>query len=322
MNKTKKNKTKKNKTKKLYTYNLSKQIDAGYLQVSNLHSIYYSCYGNKNGIPLLVIHGGPGGSSLSKKTSIYNPRKYFIVLVDQRGCGKSKPFGELRENNTDELIKDFEKLRKHLHIKKWILCGGSWGSTLALVYAIRHPSVVRKMFISGIGLGIVKKDNSKAGKEFFPDEYDKFQSFIPKKERNNLIKAYGKRFFGNYSKKIKDKAHLRWSMWEQKINSVKTKKESDIRKKIKDELYNGSKIQMHYYLHNQYLPKNYILNNIKKIKSIPTYIIQGRFDCQTKAENAYNLHKALPKSKLFFTNGGHSDLINKAMTYKILKKYG
>jgi proline iminopeptidase len=333
MNKTKNNKTKKNKTRKLYTYNLSKQIEAGYLQVSNLHSIYYSYYGNKNGIPLLVIHGGPGGSSSSKKTTIYNPKKYFIVLVDQRGCGKSKPFGELRENNTDELIKDFEKLRKHLHIKKWILCGGSWGSTLALVYAIRHPSVVRKMFISGIFLGDnseihnVQGNNGQFGtRSFFPKAYEEYSSFIPKKEQSNLLKAYMRRFQGKLGKTIKNKAHMKWSLWEKTISSVRERSNKTMKNKLKlNNVYKTlSMIECHYFLKNCFLSKDYILKNCYKIKHIPTYIIQGHYDLICYPIYAYNLHKALPKSKLFFTNGGHSDIdkSNKKTKYDVLKKYG
>ena len=334
MNKTKKNKQKKNKTKKLYTYKLSKKIEDGHLQVSNLHSIYYSCYGNKNGMPLLIIHGGPGGMLTQKNTQKYNPRKYFIILVDQRGCGKSKPFGELRENNTDELVKDFEKLRKHLHIKKWILCGGSWGSTLALVYAIRHPSVVRKMFVSGIFLGNnseVKnvqgnKSTLKGAREFFPRAHEEYETFIPRKERSNILKAYMRRFQGKLGKTIKNKAHMKWATWETTINSVTKKSNKAMKRKLKlNNLYKTmSMIECHYFLHNCFLPKNYILKNTYKIKHIPTYIVQGHFDLVCYPINAYMLHKALPKSKLFFTNGGHAliDKENAKTQYKVMKKYG
>lgn len=334
MNKTKKNIKKKNKTKKLYTYTQSKQIEAGYLKVSNLHSIYYSCYGNKNGIPLLVVHGGPGGMLTQKISQRYNPKKYFIVLVDQRGCGKSKPFGELRENNTDELVKDFEKLRKHLHIKKWILCGGSWGSTLALVYAIRHPNNVRKLFISGIFLGKnteisqVQGNNAslKGARDFFPMAHEEYESFIPKKERGNIMKAYMRRFQGKLGKTIKNKAHMKWSMWENTINSVTEKSKKTLKRKLKlNNVYKTmSMIECHYFLHHCFLPKNYILKNCYKIKHIPLYIVQGHFDLVCYPIYAYTLHKALPKSKLFFTNGGHSliDKENAKTQYEVMKKYG
>ena len=332
--KTKKNKTKKNKTKKLYTYKLSDKIKDGYLKVSNLHSIYYSCYGNKNGIPLLVVHGGPGGMLTKKISQRYNPKKYFIVLVDQRGCGKSKPLGELRENNTDELVKDFEKLRKHLHIKKWILCGGSWGSTLALVYAIRHPNNVRKLFISGIFLGKNTEisqvqgnnPNLKGARDFFPMAHEEYESFIPKKERGNLMKAYMRRFQGKLGKTIKNKAHMKWSMWESTINSVTEKSKKTMKRKLKlNNVYKTmSMIECHYFLHDCFLPKNYILKNCYKIKHIPTYIVQGHFDLVCYPIYAYTLHKALPKSKLFFTNGGHTliDKENAKTQYEVMKKYG
>ena len=332
--KTKKNTTKRNKTKKIYNYKLSKKITDGHLKVSNLHSIYYSCYGNKNGIPLLVIHGGPGGMLKQKNSQKYNPKKYFIVLVDQRGCGKSTPFGELQENNTDELVKDFEKLRKHLNIKKWTLCGGSWGSTLSLIYAIRHPSVIRKLFVSGIFLGnnyevhnVQGGNNGQFGtKAFFPKAYDDYESFIPKKERGNLLKAYMRRFQGKLGKTVKNKAHMKWSLWENTINSVTEKSKKTMKKRLKiNNVYKTlSMIECHYFLNNCFIPKNYILKNIHKIKHIPTYIIQGHFDLVCYPINAYMLHKALPKSKLFFTNGGHSliDTINAKTHYDVMKKYG
>ena len=331
--KTKKNKSKKNKTKKSYCYTLSKKITDGHVKVSNLHSIYYSCYGNKNGIPLLVVHGGPGGMVTKKHSQLYNPKKYFIVLVDQRGCGKSLPFGELRENNTDELVKDFEKIRKHLNIKKWILCGGSWGSTLALVYAIRHPSAIRKLFVSGVFLGnnleieSLQGGNEKLGaKAFFPKAYDEYESFIPKKERGNLLKAYMRRFQGKLGKTVKNKAHMKWSLWERTINSVTEKSKKTMKKRLKlNNVYKTlSIIECHYFLNNCFLPENYILKNTHKIKHIPTYIIQGHFDLVCYPINAYMLHKALPKSKLFFTNGGHSliDKVNMKTSYEVLKKFG
>jgi len=331
--KTKKNTTKKNKTKKLYTYKLSKKITDGHLKVSNLHSIYYSCYGNKNGIPLLVVHGGPGGLLKKENSQRYNPNKYFIVLVDQRGCGKSTPFGELQENNTDELVNDFEKLRKHLNIKKWTLCGGSWGSTLSLIYAIRHPSAIRKLFVSGIFLGNnsevhnVQGNNGQFGtKSFFPKAYDEYESFIPKKERGNLLKAYMRRFKGKLGKTVKNKAHMKWSLWENTINSVTEKSKKTMKKKLKiNNMYKTlSMIECHYFLNNCFIAKDYILKNVHKIKHIPTYIIQGHFDLVCYPVNAYMLHKALPKSKLFFTNGGHSliDKINIKTHYEVLKKHG
>lgn len=344
MNKTKKNTScnkrnnktnnKKNKTRKTYKTYKPKFIKEGRLAVSNLHTIYYSCHGNENGIPLLIVHGGPGGKTNHKFAKAYNNKKYFIVMVDQRGCGKSTPFGELRQNNTDELVKDFEKIRKHLNVKKWILCGGSWGSTLSLVYAIKHPSVIRKMFISGIFLGENSEVHNVQGnnhdnygtRAFFPKAYEEYSSFIPKKERGNLLKAYMRRFKGKLGKTIKNKAHMKWAMWEYTINSVTEKSKKTMKKKLKlnNRYKTLSMIECHYFLKNCFLSKNYILKNAHKIKHIPTYIIQGHFDLVCYPIYAYKLHKALPNSKLFFTNGGHSviDSINGEVKNKIFKKYG
>lgn len=327
-NSSKKNKTRKNTSKK-YQYQLSKLIVKGLLPVSNLHSIAYSCYGNKNGKPLLIVHGGPGGLLEAKHTKAYNPKKYFIVIADQRGCGKSTPFGELKENTTQHLVDDFEKLRKHLNVKKWTLSGGSWGSTLALVYAIKHPDIIRKIFINGIFLGngeeIRKVQEGIGSKLFFPEEFEKYQNFIPKKERSNLMKAYMKRFQGKYGKTAKNKAHMNWALWENTINSVTRKSKKTMKKKLKqnDKYKTLSMIECHYFLNRCFLSKNYILNNVHKIKQIPTYIVQGHFDLVCYPIYAYKLHKALPNSKLFLTNGGHSNLdeINEKTKYEVMKKY-
>jgi proline iminopeptidase len=332
MNKTRKNisknKSKKNKTKK-YQYQLSTLLVKGVLPVSKLHSIAYSCYGNRKGKPLLIVHGGPGDLLEAKHTKAYNPKKYFIVIADQRGCGKSIPFGELKENTTQHLVDDFEKLRKHLNVKKWTLSGGSWGSTLALVYAIKHPDIIRKIFISGIFLGngeeIRKVQEGIGSKLFFPEEFEKYQNFIPKKERYNLMKAYMKRFQGKYGKTAKNKAHMNWALWENTINSVTRKSNKTMKKKLKqnNKYKTLSMIECHYFLNSCFLSKNYILNNIHKIKQIPTYIVQGHFDLVCYPIYAYKLHKALPNSKLFLTNGGHSNLdeINEKTKYEVMKKY-
>ena len=185
--------TRKNK-KNTYYYPQSKMLDSGYIK-SGVHSVYYSCYGNKNGKPVLVVHGGPGGGTSPKMTRIFNPKKYYIILVDQRGCGKSTPLGERKYNNTHELIKDFEKIRKKLNINKWMLCGGSWGSFLSLVYAVKHPSIVSEIVIRGIFLG--GKDeidwvNAGTGaNDFYPDKWEDYIKDIPENERDDLLKAYG-----------------------------------------------------------------------------------------------------------------------------------
>ena len=191
-------------------YPLIKPFKRSTLKVSDLHTISYELYGNIKGKPVLFVHGGPGGGTDSHCARFFNPKKYYIVLVDQRGCAKSKPFGETRENTTEDLINDFEKIRKLLNIKKWQLFGGSWGSTLSLAYAIAHPKVVTELVLRGI-FTFTKEEldwvqQGTGASLIFPEAWEYYKSVIPKDERDDYIKAFGKRFDGSMGEKEKDKA--------------------------------------------------------------------------------------------------------------------
>ena len=322
-------KTRKNK-KDVYYYPQSKMLESGYIK-SGIHSVYYSCYGNKNGKPVLVVHGGPGGGTLPKMTKIFNPKKYYIILVDQRGCGKSTPIGERRNNNTHELIKDFEKIRKKLNIKKWMLYGGSWGTFLSLVYAVKHPSIVSEMVIRGIFLGgkdEIEWVNAGTGANyFFPDKWEDYIKQIPENERSDLLKAYGRRFEGELGNKIKDKALYNWAKWELSISKLYPMKDTEIKKELtKNDLYKSfAMLEYHYFKNNCFVPKNYLRNKqiYKTLKNIPIEIVHGRYDIVCPPSSAYELHNYIPHSKLHFTQAGHaaSDLKNRNKLIEITDKY-
>ena len=199
--------------------NLFPQIEPrkkGFLQVSKIHSIYWERSGNPNGKKILVIHGGPGGGSQPRYRRYFNPEKFDIIQFDQRGCGSSRPFSELRENTTGDLVNDIEKLRVSLKVESWHLFGGSWGSTLALIYAIKNPSRVLSMTLRGIFL--CRKFEllwfyQYGASEIFPDEFEKYISVIPQYERENLIASFYK-YLTSKDIALRSKAAAAWTNWE------------------------------------------------------------------------------------------------------------
>lgn len=287
------------------------------LKVSDVHEIYYEEIGKKDGEPVVFLHGGPGGGTYPVFRRFFDPEYFHVTLFDQRGCGQSKPLGALEENNTEALIEDIEKLRKHLGIEKWIVFGGSWGSTLALCYAIKYPERVKALVLRGIFLNRQKDidwlfENDAAGK-IFPDYFEPYLNFIPEEERNNLVEAYYKRLtHENYD--IRLSAAKNWSNWENKISRLvytpNAKDDDEI-----DRMIAGARVECFYMLKKCFFDDdNYIINNLAKILPIPTFITHGRYDIVCNAENAWSLTKAWEqqsngkyKPELILTpNSGHS----------------
>ncbi|MDD1359058.1 prolyl aminopeptidase [Metamycoplasma hyosynoviae] len=282
----------------------------GFLEVSKLHKVYFQELGNKNGVPILFVHGGPGGSPSSDSSRFFDPDHYRIIIFHQRGCGKSLPSSEIRENTTMDLVSDIEKLREHLKIDSWILFGGSWGSTLSLVYAINYSKRVKAMILRGIFLGR-KEDQTFLYQEgssyFFPDAYEEFANFVPADERKDLIKAYSK-YLNSKNNKIAEQAAYHWAKWELGLITlypIDILEEILLDKKANLEL---ARLENHYFVNDLFLEDdNYILNNISKIKNIKTSIIHGRYDMDCRPESAYLLHKSLSNSTLHFVPAaGHS----------------
>ena len=291
------------------------------LQVSGLHTIYYSEHGNRNGKPVLFVHGGPGYPPIKGAHRFFHPDKYYIITVHQRGCGKSRPIAELRENTTQHLIEDFEKIRNKLNIQKWMLFGGSWGSTLSLAYAITYPDVVSELVIKGVFLATQDEVDwlysSSGAPNIFPESWNYFIGAFPNKtnKSDNYLDEYGKCFNGDYgNEKRKDCLH-RWSVWESSLKNLQVNNLNDIVEKEKNEedkheYEAGPIIEHHYIRNNCFLEPGFFFKteNINKIKHIPTVIVQGRYDIICPIDSAYKLHKLLPKSKLYITMAGHSSL--------------
>jgi len=296
-------------------------FEAGFLEVSSIHTIYWERSGNPNGKKILIIHGGPGGGSQPRYRRYFDPEKFDIIQFDQRGCGLSKPFSELKENTTIDLINDIEKLREKLKIDKWHLFGGSWGSTLSLIYAIENPSRVLSLTLRGIFLCRSFELSwfyQYGASEIFPDEYENYISVIPETSRNNLIKAFYE-YLTSENIELRKKASMAWTRWELSTSHL-YKKEITMNPSAKNSFSDAfARIECHYFINNIFLNDNFILDNIIKIELIPTTIIQGRYDIVCPVRSAWDLQKKLKNSKLIIVpDSGHS-MSEKGITKELIK---
>jgi proline iminopeptidase len=297
------------------------------MKVSDLHTIAYSTYGNKNGKPVLFVHGGPGSGTQPSNARFFNPKKYYIVLVDQRGSGKSKPTAEIRENKPDDLIEDFEKIRKNLGIEKWQVFGGSWGSTLSLAYSIKHPDKVTELIVRGIFFCTKPEvdwiTEPGGAQKFNPEAWEFYENSIPHKEKfkNNYMKAFEKCFKGDYGSKKKDMCALAWETWEDANSQLEPKKLSVLIKEMKEsKVYIPmAAIEHHYFSNECFFKDNYFLDkkNLDKIRHIPTTIVQGLYDMECPFITAYKLHKALPHAKFYPTIAGHTAMDKENIKYLV-----
>lgn len=281
-----------------------KPFKKGYLPVGQEHKLYFELCGNTKGKPVLVLHGGPGAGCRGKDRQFFNPKRFNIILFDQRGAGRSKPAGSLVANKTQYLVEDIRKLLKHLGIKKIFLFGGSWGSTLALCYAIKYPKTVAGMLLRGIFLAR-KSDHYYTyhgpAKEIFPEAYEKLLALVPKNQRKNLEKCYFNKI-NSRDKKTSKKFAQAWLGYEQAIMYLKQPKE---KRKKRRNMIAFARIESYYLSNFCFLKENHILNNANKIANIPTTIVHGRYDLVCPPAAALELHRKLKNSKLCFTLAGH-----------------
>lgn len=279
--------------------------NCGYLKVDDIHSIYFEESGNKNGAPVVFVHGGPGCGCGNLSRRFLDPTFYRIITIDQRGCGKSKPFLELRNNTTENLAKDMEKIREHLNIDKWLVYGGSWGTTLSLYYAENYPKRVVGLILRGIFLARdedIKWLYQGGAGMFFPEAFDEFTKHFNDTEKKDYIKSYYKHLTSpDYEEK--KKYGKSFSNFE---NSVVKLVPKEILEDVTDEDISMAVMECHYFVNNCFFEENYILNNVEKIKDIPTIIIHGRYDVDCRPVGAYLLSKHLNNVKLIFPISGHT----------------
>lgn len=279
------------------------------LKVSDLHSIYVEESGNPNGKPVLFVHGGPGGGTHPNHRRFFNPSAYRIILVDQRGCGKSSPHAETQENTTQDLVTDFEKIRIKLNIEKWQVFGGSWGSTLGLAYAQAHPERVTELVLRGIFLGRPQELQffyQHGTSEIFPDAWDNFIALIPENERHDIMAAYQKRLTGT-DKALRYQAALAWSIWEGSTSKLFTDPSLVDQHADPEFALAFARIENHYFMNQLFLKPNQLLNGVSQIRTIPGVIVQGRYDVVCPMVSAWELHKAWPEAELnIVPDAGHS----------------
>jgi proline iminopeptidase len=285
-------------------------FDRGRLKVSERHEMYYQQCGNPLGKPVVVLHGGPGGGMSPMLRQMHDPRLYRIILFDQRGCGNSTPYAELRENTTWDLVDDIERLRQHLGIDRWQVAGGSWGSTLALAYAQTYTDRVTELVLRGIFL--LRKTEidwfyQSGASNIFPEAWQQFIAPIPEPERHDLVSAYYKRLTGN-DVDAQRRCAKAWSQWEGATLSVLPDPMRVSRFGAEDFALAFARIECHYFKHRGFLDRDGILlEQADRLKDIPGVIIQGRYDVVTPAISAYELAQAWPAAQLqIIADAGHT----------------
>ena len=293
-------------------YPAIRPFNSGMLRVSPVHEIYYEESGNPKGKPVVFLHGGPGGGTDPKMRRLFNPKRYRIVLFDQRGCGKSKPSASLEDNTTWHLVADAEALREHLKIDRWQVFGGSWGSTLALAYAQKHPDRVTELVLRGIfllrrwELEWFYQDPGGAA-ALFPDLWEHYLAPLSAEERKDCIRSYYARLTSEDRKVLLEAARA-WSIWESALSYIKFNK--DYIKRAGDAEFAAAfaRIECHYFINGGFLDRpNQLLEDVPKIRHIPATIVQGRFDVVCPMRSAWDLHRAWPEADLrIVPDAGHS----------------
>lgn len=280
------------------------------LKVSELHEIYLEECGNPNGRPVVFLHGGPGGGSEPWHRQFFDPRRYRMVLFDQRGCGKSTPHAELRENTTWDLVADMERIRSLLGIEQWVVFGGSWGSTLALAYAETHPERVRALVLRGIFLlrpEEIRWFYQEGASWVFPDAWEHYLEPIPQSERGDLVAAYHRRLTSENAA-VRREAAYAWSTWEGATSKL-LQSEDMIARYGSDRFAEAfARIECHYFTNGGFFRSpNQLLEDAHKIRHIPGVIVQGRYDVVCPMRSAWDLHRAWPEATLTVVpDAGHA----------------
>lgn len=279
------------------------------LKVDDMHTLYIEESGSPQGEPILFVHGGPGAGCSVDDRRYFDPQQFRIILFDQRGCGRSTPHASLKNNTTSHLIEDLEKIRDFLRIKKWFLFGGSWGSTLSLLYAQAYPRQVSGLVLRGIFLCREKEFQwfyQHGANEIFPDYFEQFSSLIPKEERQNMIQAYYRRLTGD-DELARMGAAKHWAQWEGQCATLHPSKETCDRYMNPHTAVSLARIETHYFMNNAFLEPNQILNDADKLNGIPGIIVHGRYDMVCPLDNALALHNVWENSDLhIIRDGGHS----------------
>ncbi|MDO5069700.1 MAG: prolyl aminopeptidase [Neisseria zoodegmatis] len=287
-------------------YPIQEPYKSDLLKVSAIHQIYWEESGNPHGIPVIFLHGGPGAGASPKARGFFNPDKYRVVIIDQRGCGRSLPYAETDENTTWDLVDDIEKVREMLGIHSWLVFGGSWGSTLSLAYAQTHPNRVRGLILRGIFLGRqseIRWLNEQGGAEhIYPEQWQHYLAPVAEEKRGAIVQAYHEMLFGQDREQAlrAAKAWAEWESWLVQFDPKPVEEDAEQALAI-------SRIENHYFVNGCWLDnEKALLANVDKIRHIPSVIVQGRYDICTPMKSAWELKQAFPEADLRIVQGGHA----------------
>ena len=287
--------------------------DSGHLDVGDGHIVYWEAVGSPDGLPAIWLHGGPGAPASPSSRRNFDPAIYRAIIFDQRGCGRSRPIAsdadaDLSTNTTDHLVADIERLRAHLGIERWVVVGGSWGVTLGLVYAQRHPDRVLGMVLAAVTAGRLKETQwiTRDMGRVFPQEWDRFVELVPEAERQGDLAAAYARLLAQPNQAAREEAARRWCEWEDTHMSLAPGYEPHL--SVQDVSWQMvfARLVTHYWGHGSFLADNEIFGNMARIAHIPVTMIHGRYDVSGPLDTAWDLHKLLPASRLVVVeDAGH-----------------
>ena len=278
------------------------------LRLDDRHVMYFEECGDPKGTPVLFLHGGPGAGASPEHRRFFDPACYRIVIFDQRGAGRSTPLGELRDNTTQHLVADIERLRCHLGIDGWQVFGGSWGSTLALAYAQNHPERVTALVLRGIFLGHAQEISwfLYGMRSFFPECWERFANFLPENERGDLLSAYYHRL-RHPNPDVHMPAARAWSRYEGSCSTLIPSQDQLAGPALDQSALSLARLEAHYFANNIFLKEGDLLTGIPQIRHIPGIIVQGRYDVICPSMTAHALHRAWPEATYRIVDAaGHS----------------
>lgn len=299
-------------------HSINKPVNQYMLKVNDNHVINVEEYGNKNGIPMLFLHGGPGAGVSPVFQKYFNPNKYRLIMFDQRGCGKSIPYGEVTENTTQNLIQDINLILGYFNIDKTHIYGGSWGSTLALLYAEAHPEKVLSLILRGVFL--CRKDDinwfyQNGASEIYPQYWENYISIVDQPKRENILSAYHEMIFSS-DETISNRACKEWSLWEGKSSCLIPC--NNVINSFDECAVSLARIESHFFMNNCFIRENQILEDINKIKDIPCIIVHGQYDIVCPIRQAHDLHKVYDNSELIIAKDAGHSLLEPSISKEIL----
>ncbi|HSF18454.1 MAG TPA: prolyl aminopeptidase [Vicinamibacteria bacterium] len=282
--------------------------DSGHFPVGGGHRLYYERYGKRGGLPVLFVHGGPGAGFSEDDKRFFDPEQFDVLLYEQRGAGRSEPFASLEQNDTDALVEDIERLLDAFSLESVVLFGGSWGSTLSLVYAIRHPDRVRALVLRGIFLAneaAIRHFVGGAVSEFFPEVWERFAELVPEDRKGELASFYLDRMLSG-DERERERYCYEWARYELALLKLDWT-ETPMRELLEHYNYRSlAPLEAHYTAHGFFLPEDYILRNAGALEGKPVSIVHGRYDMLCPPRQAFELHRNLPGSTLRYVRAGHS----------------